>query len=65
MINKYLYPDLLEGMIFSVFIIAVAAAETALAIDGLSFINQKQRIAIDNQAVNLSELNVILDNVTL
>jgi NADH-quinone oxidoreductase subunit K len=31
-INKYLYPDLLEGMIFSVFIIAVAAAETALAI---------------------------------
>lgn len=31
-INKYLYPDILEGMIFSVFIIAVAAAETALAI---------------------------------
>jgi NADH-quinone oxidoreductase subunit K len=31
-INKYLYPELLEGMIFSVFIIAVAAAETALAI---------------------------------
>ena len=31
-INKYLYPELLEVMIFSVFIIAVAAAETALAI---------------------------------
>lgn len=31
-INKYLYPDLIEGMVFSVFIIAVAAAETALAI---------------------------------
>ncbi|NER10313.1 NADH dehydrogenase subunit K [Muriicola jejuensis] len=31
-INKYLYPDVLQGMIFSIFIIAVAAAETALAI---------------------------------
>ncbi|MBS3993906.1 MAG: NADH-quinone oxidoreductase subunit NuoK [Bacteroidetes bacterium] len=31
-INKYLYPDMLEGVYFSVFIIAVAAAETALAI---------------------------------
>lgn len=31
-INKYLYPDLLQGQIFSIFIIAVAAAETALAI---------------------------------
>lgn len=31
-INKYLYPDILEGVLFSIFIIAVAAAETALAI---------------------------------
>lgn len=31
-INKYLYPDLLEGVVFSIFIIAVAAAETALAV---------------------------------
>ncbi len=31
-INKYLYPDLLQGVIFSIFIIAVAAAETALAV---------------------------------
>lgn len=31
-INKYLFPDLLQGVYFSIFIIAVAAAETALAI---------------------------------
>ncbi|TXG36789.1 NADH-quinone oxidoreductase subunit NuoK [Seonamhaeicola maritimus] len=31
-INKYLYPDMLQGVFFSIFIIAVAAAETALAI---------------------------------
>ena len=31
-INKYLYPDLLQGVYFSIFIIAVAAAETALAV---------------------------------
>ena len=31
-INKYLYPDALQGVYFSIFIIAVAAAETALAI---------------------------------
>jgi len=31
-INKYLYPDVLEGVLFSIFIIAVAAAETALAV---------------------------------
>lgn len=30
--NKYLYPDMLEGALFSIFIIAVAAAETALAV---------------------------------
>ncbi|PCH99259.1 MAG: NADH-quinone oxidoreductase subunit NuoK [Flavobacteriaceae bacterium] len=31
-INKYMFPDKLEGAIFGIFIIAVAAAETALAI---------------------------------
>ncbi|WP_291102909.1 MULTISPECIES: NADH-quinone oxidoreductase subunit NuoK [unclassified Flavobacterium] len=31
-INKYLYPDVLQGIFFSIFIIAVAAAETALAV---------------------------------
>lgn len=31
-INKYMYPDDLQGVLFSIFIIAVAAAETALAV---------------------------------
>ncbi|MDZ4146769.1 MAG: NADH-quinone oxidoreductase subunit NuoK [Flavobacteriaceae bacterium] len=31
-INKYLYPEALQGVVFSIFIIAVAAAETALAV---------------------------------
>lgn len=31
-INKYLYPDVLQGVLYSIFIIAVAAAETALAV---------------------------------
>ena len=31
-INKYLYPDMLQGVVYSIFIIAVAAAETALAV---------------------------------
>jgi len=31
-INKYLFPDMLQGVYFSLFIIAVAAAETALAV---------------------------------
>ncbi|HMB62054.1 MAG TPA: NADH-quinone oxidoreductase subunit NuoK [Eudoraea sp.] len=30
--NKYLYPDMLHGVLFSIFIIAVTAAETALAV---------------------------------
>lgn len=30
--NKYLYPEQLEGLFFSVFIIAIAAAEAAVAI---------------------------------
>ena len=31
-VNRYLYPEHQEGMIFSLFAIAIAAAETALAI---------------------------------
>lgn len=31
-INKYMFPDMLQGVYFTIFIIAVAAAETALAI---------------------------------
>lgn len=30
--NKYLYPDKLDGVFFTVFIIAIAAAEAAVAI---------------------------------
>jgi NADH:ubiquinone oxidoreductase subunit K len=30
--NKYMFPEMLQGVYFSIFIIAVAAAETALAI---------------------------------
>jgi len=31
-INKYLFPDNLQGVFFSIFIVAIAAAETALAV---------------------------------
>lgn len=31
-INTYLFPENLQGVVFSIFIIAVAAAETALAV---------------------------------
>ena len=31
-INKYLFPEMLQGVYVSIFIIAVAAAETALAV---------------------------------
>ena len=31
-INKYLFPELLQGVVYAIFIIAVAAAETALAV---------------------------------
>lgn len=30
--NRYLFPDMLEGMFFSIFSIAIAACETAVAI---------------------------------
>jgi NADH-quinone oxidoreductase subunit K len=31
-VNRYLYPDAMQGTVFSLFIIALAAAETALAL---------------------------------
>ena len=31
-INKYLYPEVLQGVLYAIFIIAVTAAETALAV---------------------------------
>ncbi|HON51600.1 MAG TPA: NADH-quinone oxidoreductase subunit NuoK [Bacteroidales bacterium] len=31
-LNKFIYPDVLQGYMFSVFIIAIAAAEAAVAI---------------------------------
>ena len=30
--NRYLYPEAMEGMVFTLFAIAIAAAETAIAI---------------------------------
>jgi len=30
--NTYLYPDMLQGALYSIFIIAIAAAESALAV---------------------------------
>jgi len=52
-INKYLYPDVLQGVYFSIFIIAVAAAETALAI---SIIINLYRL---KTSVNLSETETL------
>ena len=48
-INKYLYPDVLQGVYFSIFIIAVAAAETAL---GISVIINLYRL---KTSVNIDE----------
>lgn len=45
-INKYLYPDILQGVVYSIFIIAVAAAETALAV-AIIFNLYKQVSSVD------------------
>lgn len=45
-INKYLYPDVLQGVVYSIFIIAVAAAETALAV-AIIFNLYKQVSSVD------------------
>jgi NADH-quinone oxidoreductase subunit K len=49
--NRYLYPHKLEGMFFSVFIIAVAASEAAVAI--AIIINIYRRFA----SINVEDVN--------
>jgi len=49
--NKYLYPDRLEGHFFTLFIIAIAAAEAAVAI--AIFINLYRNI----HSVNVEDAN--------
>ncbi len=51
--NKILYPDHLEGMFFSVFIIAVAAAEASVAI--AIIINIYRRL-VNIDVENMNEL---------
>ena len=47
-INKYLYPEQLHGQIFSMFIIAVAAAEVAIAVAiVIDFYRINQTIDVD------------------
>ena len=48
-INKYMFPDMLQGVYFSIFIIAVAAAETALAISIIiNLYRLKVSVNVDN-----------------
>ncbi|TDI72115.1 MAG: NADH-quinone oxidoreductase subunit NuoK [Bacteroidetes bacterium] len=49
--NRYLYPDKLEGQFFSLFIIAIAAAEAAVAI--AIFINLYRNI----KSINVEEVD--------
>ena len=49
--NKYLYPDMLQGHFFTLFIIAIAAAEAAVAI--AIFINLYRNIhSVDVEKAN-------------
>lgn len=50
-VNRFLFPENMEGMFFSLFAIAIAAAETALAI---AIIINLFRV---NKNVNVSEVN--------
>lgn len=50
-INRYLYPDGQEGMFFTLFAIAIAAAETALAISIIINI-YRQIKKVDVQSIN-------------
>ena len=50
-INKYLYPDGLEGHFFTLFVIGIAAAEAAVAI--AIFINLYRNI----RSINVEEVN--------
>ncbi len=49
--NRYLYPDKLEGQFFSLFVIAIAAAEAAVAI--AIFINLYRNI----RSINVEEVD--------
>ena len=49
--NRYLYPDRLEGQFFSLFVIAIAAAEAAVAI--AIFINLYRNIS----SINVEEVD--------
>ncbi len=42
-INRYLYPEHLEGYMFSLFVIVVAAAETAVAISIIINVYRKKK----------------------
>jgi len=50
-INKYLYPERLEGHFFTLFVIGIAAAEAAVAI--AIFINLYRNI----RSINVEEVN--------
>ena len=52
-INKYLYPDKLEGHFFALFVIAVAASEAAVAI--AIIINLYRRIT----SINVEDVDVM------
>ena len=49
--NRYLYPEAMEGMFFTLFAIAIAAAETALAIAIIINIFRSTR-TVDVRALN-------------
>ena len=51
--NRYLYPNKLEGLFFSLFVIAVAAAEAAVAI--AIIINIYRRFT----TINVEDVNVM------
>lgn len=49
--NKYLYPDNLDGLVFTIFVIAIAAAEAAVAIAIIINLFRNTR-SIDAEAAN-------------
>lgn len=49
--NRFLFPELLEGHIYSLFVIAIAAAETAVAISIIINV-YRQKKNIDAKSIN-------------
>lgn len=49
--NRFLYPDFMEGHIYSLFVIAIAAAETAVAISIIINVYRQKR-NIDAKSIN-------------